>query len=160
MATEFIAGLGIFNSLLDTAKGLKEINDVTIRNAAIIEIQEKIMAAQAQYLSLHQDHSSVLQNISDLEKKIASFETWESEKERYELYDIGNGTFIYRLKESEANGEPSHNICAHCYQQNKKSIFQFQQNIRGRHVFGCPLCHFTYSIGESAPIIVHNRAPL
>jgi len=40
MAGEVIASLSIFKTLLDMAKGLKDINDAAVRNAAVIELQE------------------------------------------------------------------------------------------------------------------------
>jgi hypothetical protein len=46
VAAELIAGLGIFKSLYDSAKALKDINDGTVRNGAVIELQEKILSAQ------------------------------------------------------------------------------------------------------------------
>ena len=35
MAVELIAGLGLFKSMFDAAKGLKDINDAAVRNAEI-----------------------------------------------------------------------------------------------------------------------------
>lgn len=125
MASEFIAGLGIFKSLLDSAKGLKDINDATVRNAAVIELQEKILTAREQ-------QSAALERISQLEKELARFENWETEKQRYELADVGDGAVAYRLKPSMANGEPPHSICAYCYQQAIKSPLQPEARSVGR----------------------------
>jgi hypothetical protein len=41
MAAELIAGLGAIKTAFDLAKGLKDIDDATRRNAAVIELQEK-----------------------------------------------------------------------------------------------------------------------
>ena len=46
MVGEAIAGLSAIKTAFDIARGLKDINDATIRNSAIIELQEKILAAQ------------------------------------------------------------------------------------------------------------------
>ena len=46
MASELIAGLGLFKTMLDMAKGLKDISDAAVRNAAVIDLQEKILAAR------------------------------------------------------------------------------------------------------------------
>ena len=74
MAAELITGLGIFKSLFDMAKGLKDVNDATIRNGAIIELQETILSAQEQQAAL-------VEHIRELEKEVARFETWETEKQ-------------------------------------------------------------------------------
>src|SRR5215831_2322334 len=52
MVGELIAGLGAFKTMFDIAKGLKDINDAATRNAAVIELQEKILIAQAQQAAL------------------------------------------------------------------------------------------------------------
>lgn len=87
MASEFIAGLGLFKTMFDMAKGLKDINDAAIRNGAIVELLEKITSAQMQ-------QSALLERIGELEKEIARFEAWEAEKQRYELKSLPPGVFV------------------------------------------------------------------
>ena len=52
MAGELLAGIGLFKSMLDTARGLKDMNDTAVRNAAAIDLQEKILTAQAEQATL------------------------------------------------------------------------------------------------------------
>jgi Mg2+ and Co2+ transporter CorA len=68
MVAEVFAGLSAFKTMFDMAKGLKDINDAAIRNGAVIELQEKILAAR-------ESQSAALERIGELEKKVASFET-------------------------------------------------------------------------------------
>lgn len=117
MASEFVASLGLFKTAFDIAKGLKDINDATVRNGAIIELQEMILAAREQ-------QATALERISQLEKQVADFEHWESEKQWYELADVGRGAMAYRLKPTMADGQPSHCICANCYERGEKSHLQ------------------------------------
>ncbi len=46
MVAEVFAGLGAIKTAFDLAKGLKDIDDATRRNAAVIKLQEKILDAQ------------------------------------------------------------------------------------------------------------------
>ena len=46
MVAEVMTGLGAFKAALDVAKGLKDISDATVRNSAVIELQELILSAQ------------------------------------------------------------------------------------------------------------------
>src|SRR5579864_1037972 len=64
--------------------------------------------------------------IDDLEKEVAGFENWETEKQRYQLTDFGGNSFAYSLKPQAANGEPSHRICPNCYERGQKAILQFK----------------------------------
>src|SRR5262245_2293063 len=101
MASELLAGLGIFKSMLDVSRGLKEMNDAAIRNAAVIELQTQILAAQEQQATL-------IERVSQLEKEVDRFETWEAEKQRYKLEQLPPGVFVYSLKPDMAQGEPQH----------------------------------------------------
>jgi len=137
MATELIAGLGIFKTMFDLARGMKDISDATIRNSVAIDLQEKILAAQLQ-------QSSLVQAVSDLEAQVASLKAWDAEKERYELRPMRSGDFAplaYTLKEAMARDEPDHWLCPTCFHRGKKSILQGETRMPGRAVvFQCHEC--------------------
>lgn len=84
MVGEVFAGLGALKTAFDIAKGLKDIDDATRRNAAVIELQEKILAAR-------EAQSTLLDRVGQLEEKVTSFETWDAEKARYELRQLIRG---------------------------------------------------------------------
>jgi hypothetical protein len=66
MVGEVLAGSSALKTAFDIAKGLKDINDATLRNAAVIELQEKIIFAQA-------EQSALVERISDLEAEMVRF---------------------------------------------------------------------------------------
>jgi hypothetical protein len=90
MVAEVFAGLGALKTAFDIARGLKDIDDATRRNAAVIELQEKILSAQ-------QSQSRLIDTVSDLEKQIAEMNAWVAEKERYELRAISFRSRTRRL---------------------------------------------------------------
>lgn len=148
MVAEVITGLGLFKSMLDAAKGLKDISDATIRNAAVIELQEKILSAQE-----HQ--AALVESVRSLKEEVAGLKAWDAEKERYKLTDYGGGTFAYELKEAEVNGEPPHRICANCYQNSHKSILQHKRNLHNQQTeHSCPACgsEFKFGVAVSVPL--------
>jgi hypothetical protein len=108
---------GAFKSMIDSAKALKDMNDAHVRHAAVIELQEKIFAAQA-------TQAALLEQISNLEKEVANFETWETDKHRYEMSTTKGGSIVYSLKAGVEPPEPPHDICTACYQHRKRSILQ------------------------------------
>jgi hypothetical protein len=65
-----------------------------------------------------------LRSKDELEKKLIEQENWHNERARYHLKKVGGGVFVYALKESNATTEPAHWLCAHCYEEQKKSILQ------------------------------------
>jgi hypothetical protein len=134
MVAEVYAGLGAFKTMFDLAKGLKDIDDRTTRNAVAIELQEKILAAQ-------QQQASLIQKVSALEKEVADMKAWEADKQRYELKKIGHGAVAYMLKPHTRGAEPPHWLCPNCYAQHKKAYFQPTGEERHRAwIYRCQGC--------------------
>jgi hypothetical protein len=140
MVGEAFAGLSAFKTMFDLAKGLKDISDANTRNTVAIELQEKILSAQAA-------QSELVERVRELEAALARFSAWAAEKNRYRLTDFGAGTFAYSLKPEEANGEPPHRICASCYQKDRKSILQFSHTSEGQDYFICAECKKPQAFG-------------
>ncbi len=147
MVSEVFAGLSAFKTMLDTAKGLKDINDASGRNAVAIELQEHILTAQAAQMAL-------VERVRELEEEVAGFEAWETEKQRYKLTKCAySSALVYLLKKSEANGEPGHALCTNCYERRTKSILQWNgEVIISSHFWVCPSCGAKVSThGEDLP---------
>lgn len=138
MVAEVFAGLGTLKSALDLAKGLKDIDNATRRNSAVIELQEQILAAQSA-------QSELVESVRDLKARVVELETWDAEKQRYELKEVGLGSFAYVVKEGMRGGEPPHQICAYCYQRGHKRILQPGSTGYAKGLF-CPDCKTTIPI--------------
>jgi len=133
VGAEIIAGFQGFSALLNGAKALKDMNDAAVRNAAVIELQGQILAAQEQQAVL-------VEQARQLEQKVRSFETWDAEKQRYELKAIGNGATAYMLKPNARGTEPPHWLCPNCYGQRKLGYFQPFGDMGRDHIFKCGGC--------------------
>jgi len=141
MVGEVYAGLGAVKAAFDMAKGLKDINDAAIRNAAIIELQQKILGAQ-------EEQATLIQRLGELEKEIADLKSWEAEKQRYELKELPPGVFVYDLKPGTSANEPPHSICQTCYQRGKKSILHSDEPGNGIHHLSCYECGTQLRVGH------------
>jgi hypothetical protein len=128
MTSEIFAGLSAIKAAFDIAKGLKDIDNATRRNAAIIELQEKLLIAQT-------TQSSLTERIRELEEKVTSFETWDAEKHRYELKRFGGG-FAYVLKVEAQGAEPAHQLCPNCYARGNKSFLAKVPSNQARMALG------------------------
>ena len=145
MVAEVFAGIGALKTAFDIAKGLKDIDDTARRNAAVIELQEKILSAQS-------SQADLVERVRELQTQVAGFEKWDAEKKRYALTDFGGNSFAYSLKPEAANGEPSHRICPTCYEKRSKSILQFKfRSANGRDKYGCPACQHEFDFGHPQP---------
>jgi hypothetical protein len=151
MLAEAITGLGTFKTMLDMAKGLKDINDAAVRNTAIVELTEKIIAAQAAQTAL-------IARVSDLEKDLVRFENWEAEKQRYQLEELPPGILVRSLKPGMENGEPPHKICANCYEKGVKSPLHNRGQANGLTHWRCHTCGFNEKTGHYVRPQI-NRGP-
>ncbi|KQW22852.1 hypothetical protein ASC80_05790 [Afipia sp. Root123D2] len=134
VVAETVAGLGAIRTAFDLAKTIKDLDDRTRRNEAIIDLQQKILTAQ-------EAQAALIKRISELEADLAGMKTWEAEKKRYELRDLRLGFFAYIPKEGMENGEPAHAICANCYQRGFKSILHLNNTLDARdRTWDCSAC--------------------
>jgi hypothetical protein len=127
-------GIGILKTAFDIAKGPKNISDTASRNTAVIELQEKILDAQA-------SQSNMIEYVRALEEEVAHFEKWEAEKQRYQLKEFGSGAFAYALKAEAQGAEPMHQICPNCYENRIKSILQIVPGNNARTALGIRPVH-------------------
>lgn len=145
MIGETFAGLSAIKTAYDLAKGLKDMDDAAHRNAAVIELQQKILAAQ-------REQADMAQRIGELEAEVASFQAWDAEKKRYDLKDFGGSTFAYELKQEDAAGEPIHRICPSCFEKRQRSILQFRgRNAFSQDMYRCSGCAHTFEFGNRVP---------
>ncbi|HEY8006982.1 MAG TPA: hypothetical protein VIE66_09360 [Methylocella sp.] len=142
MVAEVFAGMSAIKSAFEIAKGLKDIDDVARRNAAVIELQEKILAAQ-------ETQAQLIEAISNLKKRVAELEAWDGEKQRYELKSLAEGVFSYRLKKAMADSEPIHDLCTACYLRGKKSILQRRDKSMDQ-LMNCSECKAEIKIGNAS----------
>lgn len=151
MVGEVLASFSLFKSMMDTVKGLKDINDAAVRNTVAIELQEKILAAQ-------EAQSALVQQVRDLEKEVVSLKEWDAEKQKYELTEVSSGAFAYMLKPEACGSEPPHWLCTTCYENHKKSFMQGMGRTKknDEKIFYCPRCkaevrtHWRISPGKEA----------
>jgi polyhydroxyalkanoate synthesis regulator phasin/ribosomal protein L32 len=134
-----MVGVGEIAGLMSSLKAAKDIAQtmVGLRDAATfqakaIEFQSKIFDAMERAIASQEERAALVEKVSELEKEVAQLEAWETEKQRYELKDVGSGSLAFTLKPECAGSEPPHHICAQCYQHAQKSILQPETRFPGR----------------------------
>ena len=143
MAVDFLAGIGAFRSMYDAAKALKEMNDATVRNTAVIELQEKILSAR-------EEQEALLRRVDELETELVALKSWQAEKERYVLVPLAPNVVAYQEKTDLRDRAPPHYLCPNCFSQNKKSFAQ--QTVRGNALdrYRCNTCGQELSVHKDA----------
>lgn len=132
---DFSAIAGLSSSLKassDIAKAMIGIRDGMLIREKAIELTSVIMSAQSGAMAAHAAQAELIERVRDLEKQIVELEDWEREKARYQLAEVAPGVFAYEAKPEMLAGEPSHRICAGCYQSRSKRILQSVSRSSGR----------------------------
>lgn len=122
--TAIAQALNSFNALKNIAHALIGLRDAQALQAKIIEFNGQLIDAQTKIFAVNEERSTLIERVAALENQVTDLEAWEAEKQRYELKAIAGGSYAYALKEEAQGAEPSHKICANCYQRDKKSILQ------------------------------------
>lgn len=125
---------------LDVIKALQAGKVGAEFKAQLIEARAAILDAQEHASAAYARETELTHRIRELEAKVTALETWDAEKKRYQLERVSGGNFAYAMKESEAGVEPMHYACQKCFEDGKKSIFQFTQAYDGGPVHQCPRC--------------------
>ena len=140
--------IGSIKTAGEIAKGFLDLKEATAFQGKVIELQGVIMAAQTSALAAQSDQFTLLNQVRELETKMAKLEAWEAQKKRYSLKDFGGGTFAYELKEAERAGEPIHRICPACYEKGHRSILQFDyRTSSAQDRYKCPGCKTDFEFG-------------
>jgi hypothetical protein len=107
-------------SAAELTKAMLHVSDINTLRSKILDLTKEIMSAQSGALATQSTQLELLQSKRDLEDELAKVKAWNMEKYRYELQNVGSGAVAYVLKQSMRGTEPTHWICANCFQTGKK----------------------------------------
>jgi hypothetical protein len=141
MTGELAAAITSLKAAADIAKALVGLRDTAMIQSKVIELQGEIMSAQSGALAAQQAQSALLDRVRSLEKEVADLKAWDTEKEKYQLTQIGLGVFAYALKDQAGASEPKHFLCPNCYEDGRKAILQKETRYPGMvDVLTCLRC--------------------
>jgi hypothetical protein len=129
-----VGGLGAASNAFNLIKGFVDLRDAAKVQALKFELMSLLLEAQ-------EAQAALVSQKRDLEERVRSYEAWDGEKERYQLADVGFGTFAYVLKTDAQATEPFHMLCAECYQRRHKSVLQKHHlAVNARTAYNCHGC--------------------
>lgn len=154
------AALASLKAAKDVAEAMLSVSETTDLQSRMIEFQSKIIDANNAANEAQYERAALYERIGTLEQEVADLDTWNTEKQNYQLKDVtsGRGGFAYVLKEDADTRDPPHSLCANCFQRGEKSILQRETRNPGRaYVLVCHNCGLDiYISGSWAP--EHARA--
>lgn len=159
--TAISAAANSFKVAVDIAKGIQALNTSTEVRLKTSELLDAVVDGRFKLLEASEAQSTLLARIKELEEKIADFEDWGRQKDRYQLTAVDRGAFAYTHKPGMDDGEPPVWLCQACFEKRHKSPLQFRaQDVgrgatssRGTHSrWGCNMC-------KSEVTVHYNRKP-
>lgn len=141
---------------LDIGKGIQALNTSTEVRQKTSDLLDALLDARMKLIEAADTQSALLKRVEELEQKIAGFEDWNREKERYELKAVDSGAFAYVHKPGMRGNEAAVWFCQTCFENRHRSAYQFRAQDRGSGAgggrgshsrWGCNLC--------KAEIVVH-----
>jgi ribosomal protein S9 len=135
----------------DIAQGMIDLRDTVKLGGLVIKLNAEILAAQRGALAASHSEAEMAEEVRALKAEIARFDTWERDKQRYELKEHGsNRAKAYALKEGVEPAETAHSACPDCYQQRQISIVQEIRKVPGMSVaLECHVCGWeAYTEGQ------------
>jgi hypothetical protein len=149
-----IAGtVSALKGVIDISKVMIGLHDAQAIQAKVIELNSKILEAQTSAFAAQDERSTLIERISELEKELAKLKAWDTEKEKYELKNVGRGASTYVRKQDAQPSEEPHWLCANCYAKGKKSFLQYNRSQQRDHIYRCAACsaeiRVDYSVSPS-----------
>jgi hypothetical protein len=140
--TAIAQALGAFKALKDIGEATIGLANATAFRERQIEFQGKIIEAQSALMALQEEHATLAETIRGLEKEVADLKEWNTQKQDYELKDLGGGSTAYTFRQEKRGTEPPHYLCTQCYDDGKRSILQRTGDMKpGRWIpYRCNRC--------------------
>ncbi|WP_313250799.1 hypothetical protein [Stenotrophomonas sp.] len=147
---------------ISTAKAALEIRDFNATGAAIAEMTQKLLDLQSQLLAVNAAFFQLQQERVALTEQVRELEKERTERERYTLFEISPGAFVYRFNVSpEADGatqpgiaQPAHYLCQRCFDEDRKVVLQ---NWSDR--WRCTHCNISFGRGSTLDVSVVTTGP-
>ncbi|MCL6378674.1 hypothetical protein EXT57_15115 [Pectobacterium brasiliense] len=143
-----------FTAIRQIGSALIDERDRQKLAALQIDLTNKLMEVQSQFLELHGTVIDQQRLIPVLEQRIRELEASHAEKARYRLTKLGSQRefFVYALRpdaeSSEGVSEVEHFLCQPCFDAGKKVVLSGN----GDGFWQCPICKHGAQVEPTTPV--------
>ena len=147
LTTSLISGL---NGARQFVASALQSRDHAVLQQALLEVSGKLLAAGSDALTIQMDqikfaqmYAAIQQRTHELEAEIAELRRANADFEKYELFELSEGVFVYSKRPDTKRTEPAHYLCTRCRNEGKKSVLNRVESSTSV-VHRCPTCDVTY----------------
>lgn len=131
-----------FNGLQSELDSLKNLTGVALANG-IVDLKSKLLDARI----------ASVDRISELEAKIAEYESWEKEAQRYQPMQFEPGVTVYIEKGAQLPVLEVQHYCPGCFANRKVRFLQGTDSTEGRRKKRvCLECNTALAYGPQGPM--------
>ncbi|MBI3712953.1 MAG: hypothetical protein HY253_08335 [Burkholderiales bacterium] len=124
MYTEIVAAIQSTKTAIDLVKSANGLSNYSELLTAVTTVQIKLTDAIASELASQEKQAALTERVRELEKQLAEIEGWNTQIQRYSLFQFPTGALAYGLKQGRENEEPMHYLCVSCVDKKQKSTLQ------------------------------------
>lgn len=133
--------------------GIRDFNKIAVTisqlNDKLLKAQDSLFTHNALLLQIQNEHFKACEELRELKKTI-------TERGRYTLFDLGGGSFVYRMNISPddrnvgdpLSSEPMHDVCQPCFDKGIKIVLQAGYFCGVTHL-ECSQCKNRYGLSDS-----------
>ena len=143
---------GTISAFKNAADLVRKLGDrvPTEAREAIAQLNDSVLEMQGQLLAAQSRESELLARSRALEEQIAHARGWQVETARYVLRAVAGGV-VRELDVADASGEPSHWLCANCFEEQRKAYLQRDPKVvDGVYLWKCPRCSTAVIVNEDS----------
>lgn len=115
-------------------------------NGELLKAQQALFAHQTTLLDIQAKYAEAT-------KELAQAHHTLQQRERYALFEIGAGKFVYRSQPAQGQensgiaitGEPVHYLCQSCFDAGRKLVLQLFPDAADGPVAQCPSCQYFFN---------------
>jgi hypothetical protein len=122
---ELQTAIAAAGAALQVIKGAIAARDDAKAQAALFEVQDRLLAISTTSLDLSDRNAALQALLHEAEREKRELKGRLEERGSYVLHEIRPGAFCYASKPAHEGLEPAHYLCQLCYDKGIKSVLRF-----------------------------------
>jgi ATPase subunit of ABC transporter with duplicated ATPase domains len=126
MIAELNAVLTTAKATIGLLKTLQDVNKDEAVRSAVFDIQSNLLSLQEKLFEANDRFAEQSAEIADLKEKLASFQRWEETRAKYQIVELYEGRYAYKMRNTSGDIEDKLRYCATCFESGKLRLLQIR----------------------------------
>lgn len=113
-----------FGRVSDAIKTARSVLDALKPSEMPVDVAQPLFAALTQTADAQVQLAELKLSIDAMQRELQANADIEARKQNYVAVKTEVGSLVYRLKPDADTGEPDHDVCPKCFEENRISVLQ------------------------------------